>query len=104
MQNTIEDLNVESLVDKYDIKNYVFVLMNYQNNKLDSHVKTNFENNKTSKNISYELEDLKDETKLNYISKDLKIKITDLWKKENVINLSIPLSIRVKFKYKNLQD
>ena len=47
---------------------------------------------------------LKDEAKLNYILKDLKIKITDLWKKENVINLSIPLSIRVKFKYKNLQD
>jgi len=104
MQNTIEDLKVEDLIDKYDIKNYVFTLMSYQNNKLNIHVKTNFENNKTSKNINYELKNFEDEEKLNYISKDLKIKITDLWKKENVINLSIPLSIRVKFEYKNLQD
>ena len=57
-----------------------------------------------SKNISYELDDIKDELKLNSILKDLKMQITDIWKEENIINLSIPLSIRIKFQQTNLRD
>ena len=59
---------------------------------------------KMSKNITYELNDIKNELKLNYILKDLKMQITDIWKKENVIDLSIPLLIRIKFQHTNLQD
>ena len=51
-----------------------------------------------------EINNINNELKLDKILKDLKLKVTDIWRKENVINLSIPLSIRVKFKYKNLQD
>jgi len=64
----------------------------------------NFNNNRTSKNITYELNDIKNELKLNYILKDLKMQIIDIWKKENIINLSIPLLIRIKFQHTNLRD
>ena len=47
---------------------------------------------------------MKNELKLNDILKDLKMQITDIWKKENVINLSIPLLIRIKFQHTNLRD
>jgi len=104
MENIIVELKVDDLVNKYNIKNYVFALMQHQNKKLNVYLKTNFDNNKTSKNIPYELSDISDELKLNYILKDLKIKIMDIWKEENVIDFSIPLSIRVKFKYANLKD
>ena len=57
-----------------------------------------------SKNISYELNDITNESKLNFVLKDLKMQITDIWKKENVINLSIPLLIRIKFQHRNLGD
>ena len=40
----------------------------------------------------------------NFILKDLKAQITEIWKKENLINPSIPLSIRIKFSYTKLQD
>ena len=33
------------------------------------------------------------------ILKDLKIRIIDIWREENVVNLSIPLSIKVKFRH-----
>ena len=72
--------------------------------QLNIYVKTNFNNNKMSKNITYELIDIKNELKLNSILKDLKMQITNLWKEENVINFSIPLSIKIKFQYINLQD
>ena len=104
MKNRIEELNVDDFVNKYDIKNYVFTLMHHQNMQLNIYVKTNFNNNRTSKNITYELYDIKNELKLNDILKDLKMQITEIWKKENVIDLSSSLLIRIKFQHTNLQD
>ena len=104
MKNRIEELNVDDFVNKYNIKNYVFALMNHHNKQLNVYIKTNFNNNKMSKNITYELIDIKNELKLNSILKDLKMQITNLWKEENVINFSIPLSIKIKFQYINPQD
>ena len=52
----------------------------------------------------YELDDIKNESKLNFILKDLKTQITDIWKSDNIINLSIPLSIRIQFQHKKLSD
>jgi len=104
MKNRIEELNVSSLVDKYDIKNYVFALMEHQNEKLNIHLKTSFNNNKTNKNISYNINNINEHSELSLILKDLKLKISDLWKEENLINLLMPLSIRVKFQHTNLQN
>ena len=104
MKNRIEELNIDDFVNKYDIKNYVFTFMNYQNPRLDIYIKTNFNNNRTSKNITYELRDINNELKLNEILKNLKMQITEIWKNENVINLSSPLLIKIKFQQKNLGD
>ena len=84
--------------------NYVFALMNYENNKLKIYLKTNFENNDVNKNFTYDLENFHDKEKLNFILKDLKIIITDLWKENNLVNLLMPLSINVQFKHENLKD
>jgi len=78
--------------------------MHHQNNQLNIYVKINFNDSSISRNITYELNDIKNELKLNYILKDLKMQITDIWKEQNVINLSIPLLIRIKFQHTNLRD
>ena len=104
MKNKIEELNIDTFVNKYDVKNYVFALMDFENKKLNIHLKTNFNNNKNSKNIFYDLDNMKDQSSLDLILKDLKLKITDLWKEENLINLLMPLSIKLKFRHKNLKN
>ena len=104
MKNRIEELDVDTLVNKYDVKNYVFALIDYQDKKLNIHVKTNFNNNKISKNFLYEVENINDEPSLNYILKDLKLKVTDIWKEENLVNLLMPLSISLQYKHSNLED
>ena len=104
MKNKIEELNINNLVNKYDIKNYVFALMEYQDEKLNIHLKINFNNSKTNKNILYNIKNINDQSALNLILKDLKLKITDLWKEENIINLLMPLSIRIKFQHTNLEN
>ena len=99
-----EELDVDSLVYKYDVKNYVFALFDYQRDQLNVHLKTNFNNNKISKNFFYKVENLKDEKILSPILKDLKLKITDIWKESNLINVLMPLSIRIKFQHSNIKD
>jgi hypothetical protein len=47
---------------------------------------------------------MNDESVLKGILKDLKLKITDLWKEENLINLLMPLSIKLRFQHKNLEN
>ena len=102
MKNKVEELEVGPLVNKYNIKSYVFALMNYQNSKLNVYLKTNFGEDVVSKNISYDLNNINDEMKLNLILKDLKMQISDIWKEENIINILMPLSIKIKFQHKNL--
>ena len=104
MKNKIEELDVDTLVNKYDIKSYVFALLDYQDKKLNIHIKTNFNNNKINKNFLYEVENINDELLLNSIAKDLKFKITDLWKEENLINFLMPLSIRLHYQHSNLEE
>ena len=104
MKNRIEEFNVGDLANKYNIKNYVFALLDYRNKQLNIYLKTNFDDNEMSKNISYKLSNIKDESKLHFILKDLKIQITDIWKKANIVNLLMPLSIRIKFQHINFLD
>ena len=104
MKHRIEELNLDELVNKYDVKNYVFALIDYQNEKLNVHLKVKFNNNKISQNISYEVKNINDKLKLNFILKDLKLKSTDLWKEANLINLLMPMSVKVKFQHSNVKD
>ena len=104
MRNNLKESDILSLVSKYDIKNYIFALMDYENFKLNIYLNTSFNNNKTSKNISYEVKNLKDKERLIYILTDLKLKIVDLWKKQNLINLLLPLSIKIKFQHLKLEN
>ena len=103
-KNRIEELNIDSFVNKYDLKNYVFALMSYEDNELNIHLKTNFNQNKISKNLNYDLNNIENEKELFEIGKNLKIKISDLWKEENIINLAMPLTINIEYKYSNLKD
>jgi len=104
IKNNFENFNILSLVNKYDVKNYVFSLIDFNNKKLNIHIKTSFDNNKISKNVNYKLDSIDNVDQLNKIAEDLKMEITDIWKKTNIINLLMPLSINIKFQHKNLID
>jgi len=104
MKNNLDEIKIDTLVNKYNTKNYVFLLMNYKEKILNIYLKTSFNDNQINKNILYKIDNINDELALNSALIDLKIIITDLWKEENLVNLLLPLSIRVKFEHKNLYD
>ena len=104
MRDNLENLNILSLINKYGEKNYVFVLMDYEEGMLNIYLKTNFNNNKTSTNISYKVKDIKNESDLISILKYLKLDIVDIWKEQNLINLLMPLSIKIKFQHLKIKN
>ena len=104
MKNEIEDININKIVSKYNNTNYVLLFMDYDYQNLNTYIKANFDGNKISKNITYKIENIKNEKKLNFIIKDLKIKLIDIWKEMNFVNLLMPLSITVKFNHSNIED
>ena len=104
LKDSIEDFDIREIVGKYNNNNYVFIFMYFKNQKIKAHIKTNFENNSVNKNFSYPIDNINDENKLNYILKDLKIKITDIWKESNYVNLLMHLSVRIKYMQKNIND
>jgi len=104
VKNRIEELNIIDIIEKYNTKNYVFALLQYESKNLNVYIKTNFNDNQISKNFSYKINDIKNEIKLETILKDMKMQITDIWKADNTINVSFPLSIRIKLKNSNLKN
>ena len=103
-KDRIEELDINTFVNKYDVNNYVFSLMEYESETLSIHLKINFKNNKINKNIIHKVKNINDKKVLKNISKDLKLQITDIWKKENLVNLLMPLSIQLKFEHTNVQN
>jgi len=101
MRDQIDDINIKQIANKYNEENYVFLLINYDNKLMRIYVKTSLEENKISKNLSYKINSLEDKKQLAYILSDLKIRIEDMWKEINFINLLMPLSINVKFNHIN---
>ena len=53
MRDNIEELDIDTFIYKYDVKNYVFALIEFQNEELYIHLKTNFRNKKINKNIFF---------------------------------------------------
>ena len=50
------------------------------------------------------MNNLNNKLQTNHIIDDLKVKIMDMWKKANLINIPLPLNILVRFQYKNPKD
>jgi hypothetical protein len=104
MKDSLEEINVNELIKKYNESNYVIALLDYKDQKLNVHLKVNFENNKINKNILYPIEDINNENNLNFILKDIKLKAIEVWKEQNLINLLMPLSINVLYEHKNIKN
>jgi len=102
-KNEIENLDFKSLAKEYNTNNYAVAIMNYEPSKLKIFLKTNLDSKKYSENIFYTISNFSDNSKLDFIMTDLKLKILDMWKRANLINIPLPLSIIIKFNYNNVK-
>ncbi len=99
LQN-LEELELSNLVDNYEIRNNAILILRYNEKKLNIFLKTNIENTNKIKQINYKLENLENSDAINNVVSNLKSYINELWKEENLIDISVPsyLTINTKFK------
>ena len=98
--NNIEDYDFSSLVTKYDLKNYIILIIYKNKNEIKILSKINLNNSLKIDNKKYSKINLDNKQELEKIILDLKNNYEDQWKKNNEINTSIklPMTISVNSK------
>ena len=106
MSNSIETYDFINLTKKYELKDYIILIIYKNKNEVKILSKINLNNSLKLNNKKFSKVDLSDEKNFNIILEDLKNTYEDEWKKNNEINTSIklPLTISIESKdYKKIQ-
>jgi hypothetical protein len=91
----IETYDFSNLINKYDIKDSIILIVYKEANSIRTLSKINLNNSLKIQNKNYPKIDIEDEDDLRKIVKSLKQFYEDQWKKNNVINTSIKLPITI---------
>ena len=107
MYNSIETYDFINLISRYDLKDYIILIIYKNKNEVKILSKINLNNSLRINNQKYTNVDLNNLKDLNKILEDLKNIYEDQWKKNNEINTSIklPLTISINSKsYKKIMN
>jgi hypothetical protein len=105
MSNSIETYDFNSLIEKYDLKDFIILIIYKNKSEIKILSKINLNNSLKINNQRYTEVNLHNEKDFNEILKNLKNVYEDEWKKNNEINTSIklPLTISIDSKvYKKI--
>ena len=94
--NDIEQYDFKEIIKKYDLKDSIVNLIFKNKNDLRILSKITLNENVVIKNQTYSNIDFENEEKLNELIENLKLIYEDHWKKVNLINTSIKLSLNIK--------
>ncbi len=94
----IEDYNFEEIVSKYEIDDYIILILFQKKNTFNALIKSNLNNKLIISNKKFDWDE--NETEKTII-KDLKFELENQWKKLNIINVSIKLPITLSVNSKN---
>ncbi|MDB2486298.1 hypothetical protein N9W91_05395 [Candidatus Pelagibacter bacterium] len=96
----IETYDFSNLINKYDIKDSIILIIYKESNSVRTLSKINLNNNLKIQNKNYPKIDIINVDNFSNIVKSLKQLYEDQWKKNNEINTSIKLPIRVSINSK----
>ena len=98
-KDDLEEINIQSLVDKYEIKNSAILILRYDESVLNVFIKTDFKGFKKLKKIDIFVKDLDNKKVREETILKLKSIVHDMWKEQNLIDASTPsyLTLNVQF-------
>ena len=98
-KDDLEEIDTQSLVDKYEIKNSAILILRYDENILNVFIKTDFKGFKKLKKIDIFVKDLENKKVREETILKLKSIVHDMWKEQNLIDASTPsyLTLNVQF-------
>ena len=94
--SNLEEIDLSTLVNNYEIRNSAILILRYDKNKLNVFFKTNLGGVKKSKKVDFELENINNEKVRQDIIRNLKFYINELWKEENLVDISAPTYLSLK--------
>tara|TARA_B100000929_G_scaffold284505_1_gene266854 strand:- start:4778 stop:5827 length:1050 start_codon:yes stop_codon:yes gene_type:complete len=86
----LEEIDLNQLVDNYEIKNSAILILRYDQKDLSVFLKTNFNNVKKFKKVEFAVKNLENKEVREEIISKLKFSIHDLWKEQSLIDISVP--------------
>ena len=98
-KDDLEEIDLQSLVDKYEIKNSAILILRYDKNNLNVFIKTNFKGFKKLKKIDIFVKNLENKEVREETILKLQSIIHDMWKEQNLIDASTPsyLTLNAQF-------
>ena len=98
-KDELEEIELQSIVDKYEIKNSAILILRYDENNLNVFIKTNFKGFKKLKKVDIFVKDLNNYKVREETILKLKSIVHDMWKEQNLIDASTPsyLTLNTKF-------
>ena len=96
--NNIEDYNFNEIISKYEIKDYIILILFQKDNNLNALMKINLNNKLIISNKKFSSDE---NQSIQNIIQNLKLEFENYWKKLNIINTSIKLPITISVNSKN---
>ena len=97
----IEEYKFDEIIKKYNLENYIILIINQNDNEINILSKLQLNNNYKIFNIYYKDIDLYEEQSLSQLIINLKTLYEDEWKKLNLINTSIKLPLTLSLSAKD---
>ena len=101
MSSSIETYDFINLIKKYDLKNYIILIIYKDRNEIKIISKINLNNSLKINNQKYSNADLNNKKDFSKILENLKTVYEDQWKKNNEINTSIKLPLTISINSMN---
>jgi hypothetical protein len=97
----IEEYKFDEIIKKYNLENYIILIINQNDNEINILSKLQLNNNYKIFNIYYKDIDIYEEQSLSQLIINLKTLYEDEWKKLNLINTSIKLPLTLSLSAKD---
>ena len=101
--NNIEDYNFNEIILKYDLNDYIIIILFKNDKNLKVLSKFNFNNNQIINNNFFSEINFDEKQSLERVIKELKTNYENQWKKINQINTSIKLTLTLSLNSKNIK-
>ncbi len=103
-RNNLESTKVKNLLMDYDIKNYIFLIIKPNNEKIDIFIKGDISNREVIKNVVVDLDMQNKELDFQKAIRQTKQIISEIWKVQNLIDVRTPSFLNITLDINNQND
>ena len=97
----LENYNFREIIDKYNMSDYIIMIVFKNNQEIRVFNKIVFNNKKNLKNYNYKKINFNNINETNNLIENLKLVYEDFWKSQNEINTSVKLSLTISIENNN---